>query len=119
MSEFLSDMDNIPLRLRKAKVVEPSMPSENFSTVLGEQAADIIEQQAAEILKLNQLKEGFISRKYCAEMMAEQAAEIARLKAENEQIQLAVVYKRFTVEDTVTGKQLKWWGTEARGENDD
>jgi len=52
MSEFLSDMDNIPLRLRKAKVVEPSMPSENFSTVLGEQAADLYEQQAAEIERL-------------------------------------------------------------------
>ena len=38
--------------------------------------------------------------------------EVERLKAENEQIQLAVVHKRFTVEDTVTGKQLKWWGAE-------
>ena len=38
--------------------------------------------------------------------------EVERLKEENEQIQLAVVCKRFTVEDTVTGKQLKWWGAE-------
>ena len=45
--------------------------------------------------------------------------EVERLKAENEQIQLAVVHKRFTVEDTVTGKQLKWWGAEAKGENDE
>jgi len=92
MSEFLSDMDNIPLRLRKAKVVEPSMPSENFSTVLGEQAADIIEQQAAEILELNKLKEGFISRKYCAEMMAEQAAEIKKLKRKNDFLNIECNY---------------------------
>ena len=47
------------------------------------------------------------------------ADEIERLKAENEQIQLAFTYKRFTVEDTVTGKKLTWWGTEARGEDDE
>ena len=40
----MSDMDDLCFRLRNAKVVEPKMPSENYSTTLGKQAAELIEE---------------------------------------------------------------------------
>lgn len=40
----MSELDDIVFRLRKARVVEPSMPSEGYPTRLGELAADRIEE---------------------------------------------------------------------------